>query len=278
MKTLAVMLGLVLPLLASPRAPYTLILDPTEIQTIPIHHDLDTLLIFPEEVTTIIGKGLTSGQSPTGTVLYKQGEKNKKTITLRHLDNESTVVMTIMIKDDAFVFRIVPSLEPASVIYLRKSADSYPKARKVTPQETLLNQRPLSEARKSELLRLSKEAHLLKPQAPQFYAGFSEKTVALTSTHGGLTATLTRLTRFADEDAFLFFGTIRNDGSTSVDLAGRNILLQVGKMRLFRPNKFRSDQRIIPPKSSVKIEGLLIGDGKGSPLHLSLENQFRLQL
>lgn len=278
MKSLIILLALMLCIFAAPKEPYSLNLDTNRIQTIPIHHEIDTLLIFPDEVETIVGKGLTSGTSAAGTVLYQQGEKNKKTIILRHLDNETTVLMTVIIKESAFVFRIVPSLEPASVIYLLEPGGLHEKARKVTAEEVLLKKRPLSEERKLELFRLSKEAHILKPQVPKFYVGFSEKGVSLTSTRGQVTTTIKRLIRFDNEDALLFFGTIHNGGNEPVDLAQRRVLLQVGNQRFYRPNRFRSDQRMIDPNSSVNFEGLLLGNGQDSPLHLSLDNQFHLHL
>lgn len=278
MKSLHIFFLLVIQVLAGPKAPYSIALSTEKIETIPIHNEIDTLLIFPEEVTTIIGKGLSSGSSPNGIVLYKQGEQNKKSIILRHLDNQSTILMTTIIKDEAFVFRIVAAPEPATVIYFLKGGAPHQKARKVSAEETILNKRPISEKRKSELIRLSKDSRLLKTQIPKFYTGFEERNVSLASTHDKVTTTIHRVTRFSKDDAIIFFGTIQNGGNSPLDLSKRSIHLQVGKMRLFRPNKFRVDRKIIAPRSSVNFEGLLLGNGKGTPQNLSLENKFLLLL
>jgi len=277
MKALIIYFAITWHALAEPLRPYSLMLNKGQIEAIPIHNEIDTLLIFPEDVESIVGKGLTSGAETLGTILYKQGEKNPKTIILRHLDNSSKVLMTIMIKNEAFVFRLEPSLEPASVIYLNKAENLQDQAREITPEEALIRARPISEKRKLELFRLSKEAHFLKSRVPKFYAGYSEKQTSLTATEDRLKTSITRLTRFANEDALLFFGTIQNASNKPIDLARCSVTLKVGK-RGYQPSKLRADQKIIAPGASVKFEGLLLGNGQGSPLHLSLDNKFILHL
>jgi len=109
MKTIIFYLLLISSLAAKPLAPYTLPLSKEKIQSIPLHRGVDTVLIFPEEVESILGNGLTSATEMQGSVAYQQGQANPKAIVLRHLDSTSKVLMTVMIGDAAYVFRLEPS-------------------------------------------------------------------------------------------------------------------------------------------------------------------------
>lgn len=263
---------------AEPQAPYALPLDKDNITAIPLHNEVDTLLVFPIEVESISGKGLTSGAGSTGTVLYQQGEKNKKTILLRHLDNQSTILLTVMLKDEAFVFRLEPSLEPASVIYLSKGNEPRKKVRKVTAEEALIKKRPISEQRKLELIRLTKQSNFLKSQVPKLYSGYTEKLTSIALAKDSRLTTLSHIARFENEDALVFLGTLQNYGSRSINLAYHEAFLRAGEASPYPCSKLRAEKQVIAPGETVKFEGLLIGDGRGSPLHLDLDNSFSLHL
>lgn len=278
MKRLSLLLALVGSALAEPLPPYSLSLDRDKISSVPLHKEVDTLLIFPDEVESISGKGLTSGTGSMGMVLYKQGEKNKKTILLRHLDNQSAVLLTVMLGENAFVFRLEPSAKPASVIYLHKETQAPKLARKITPEEALVRGRPISEERKLELLRLTRDAHFLKERIPKLYSNYTESHLFHSRIYSNFSTAISLTALFETEDAFVFLGTIRNRSSKPVDMADYAAFLKVGKKRSFPCSKLRVERRIIAPGATVKYEGLLLGDGKGSPLHLSLENSFGLHL
>jgi|GEM_PF-4388532 len=123
----AIILCLTGAVAAKPLPPYSLSLDKHSILTIPIHTEIDTLLIFPSEIESIVGNGLTTGGEFSGSVLYQQGDENPKIIVLKHLDSTSKVLMTVMWDDTAFVFKLTPDTSPASVIYFQKSDVKTPK-------------------------------------------------------------------------------------------------------------------------------------------------------
>jgi len=275
MKNLFLLLLTTLTLTAEPRIPYALELDTSKIETIPISNDVDTLLIFPEIVESVIGKGLTTGKNARSPVVYHQGKVNPKTIILRHLDGTSEVLMTIMIEGKGFVFRLKPAPNPASVIYLNKAGEPHRKVRKIGPEEALVKKRAISEERKLELLRLAKDSSFFRERLPKMFIDYEEKTTDSTNVGAYFEAKISRVARFQKENALLFFGTIRNTTDWSLDLSGFTASLRVGERNL-PVTKLRAERKIIGPKTSLRIEGLLIGDGKGTPLHLSLDNEFKL--
>jgi len=248
------------------------------ILTIPIHTEIDTLLIFPSEIESIVGNGLTTGGEFSGSVLYQQGDENPKIIVLKHLDSTSKVLMTVMWDDTAFVFKLTPDTSPASVIYFQKSDVKTPKAVPVTEEEILLASRPISNKRKSELLRLTKESKSLRLTIPQEYEGYSEKFVFRSSTADGLKTTITKTAQFKSEDAFLFLGTIRNNSSKPIHIRDYQGLLKIGNSRIYPPNILRASKQQLQPNETATFEGLLIGDGKGGSLHVDLHNGFIFHL
>ena len=279
MKTLFYLLSMSLYALAAPQPPYSLTLNPNSIQPIPIHAEIDTLLIFPSDVEAILGNRLTTGEPVSGSVLYQQGELKPTHIILRHLDSTSIVLMTIVIGDKAFVFRVEASETPASVIYFKDTEpQSVPKASVIDPADALAKERPISNERKNEILRLVRESKKLQEKIPQEYEGFSEKQVFLTSSESELETRILRVAKFKAEDALIFSGTISNYSSKPVQLQNHLGSLKVGQDRQYSPSILRANNQVLDPNQRTTFEGLLIGNGKGQKLHLSLDNEFSLHL
>lgn len=259
---------------AEPLSPYSVTLEKERIQTIPIHTEIDTLLIFPSEIESIYGNGLTTGGEAAGSVLYGWGEKKPKNIVLRHLDSESQVLMQIQLGDTAYVFRLVPDPSPASVIYLKDTDTEVPKAEPVSEEEILLESRSVSEKRKNEFLRLATEAKKLRPQIPQEYESYFEKKVSKAHELDGLQTTITKIAQFQNEDVLLFFGTIRNTSLRPIHLSNYQGQLKIGKHRFYPPNILGASKQQLSPNETTTFEGLLIGNGQDQSLHISLNNDF----
>lgn len=277
MKSILLFATLVSGLVAQPQPPYSATLSTSTIQPIPLHAEIDTLLIFPKQVDSIIGNGLTPRGETDGSVLYQQGKENLKTIVLRHLDSHSKVVMTVMIGDDAFVFRLEPSQDPATAIYFLDENDGK-LAEKISHEQALIKTRPISGERKVELLRLSRESNFLKERLPEQYEGYSERFTSSKLYKDGIETTITKISRFSKDDGLVFTGIIHNKSDQYIHSSQCQSLLKVGKQRLYQPDMLVFSPPAIPPNKAVAVQGVLIGDGNGSPLHLSLDNEFFLQI
>jgi len=279
MKILIILLLILGAAHAAPLPPYSLILDRNEIQPIPIHSEIHTLLIFPSKVETITGHGLTTSEKFEGSVLYKHGDKNPKTIVLSHLDYSTNVLMIVLTADNgAFSFRLEPSEEPASIIHFTRPGKQIPKAELINEEEVALASRKPSAERFEEFLRLARDSRLLKPQLPQEYQGYSEKFPTSSSQTHGLQTAITKLARFENEDILLFFGRIKNVSSKAIHIGNYQGLLKVGKKRSYSPSILRTNKAQLAPGESATFEGLLLGNGRNQPLHLALNNNFTLNL
>jgi hypothetical protein len=277
MKTLLIIAALVSNLLAQPRAPYIETLKETAIRIIPLHSEIDTLLVFPDQVDSIIGNGLAKDGSSPGFVLFQQGAENPKTVILRHLDSKTSVLMTVMSGDQAFVFKLEPSETPATVIRFQKPGNGQA-GEKIDPEQALLRSRPLSEERKTELLRLARESSSLREKLKAEYEGYSEKAVAFAFIWNGLETKISRVSRFSKDDALTFSGTITNLRDLPADLNGSQIKLRIGEKTLYPVSLLKVTKTTIPARGSVNFQGLLLGDGAGNALHPSIDNAFNLQL
>lgn len=275
MRALLFSLILASNLAADPQPPYSVALNKSEIQSIPIHTEIDTLLIFPHEVATIIGNGLTSSAEISGSVLYQQGQENPKTIVLRHLDGKSRLLMTVMIGDDAFVFRLDPSPSPASVIHLTMPGTAQP-GREITAKEATLRSRPMSEERRYELLRLARESESLREKIPQEYRGYTDRDVRFVSTRDSVTSTITHIAQFANEGVLTLSGTMENTSDQLIDTRTYSGSVRVGIRGFFPPKILMIYDNVVAPGEITRFEVLLIGDGEGKPLKISLENEFSL--
>lgn len=276
-KTISIIAALVSNLLAEPLAPYVDTLDESEIRVIPLHSEIDTLLVFPDQVDSIIGNGLVRDGGNTGSVLFQQGAENPKTLILRHLDSKSKVLMTVMTGDQTLVFRLEPSENPATVIRFKKPGKGQV-GEKIARDQALLRTRPISKDRKTELLRLARESSFLRERLESEYDGYSEKAVSFAFIWNGCETKVTRVSRFSKDDALIFFGTITNLRDLPADISGSRVMVRIGDQKLCPVNLLRVSKAAIAPHSSVSFEGLLLGDGAGNDLHPSLDNAFRLQI
>ena len=82
----------------------TVKLNSDEIVKIPIHSRVQTLLLFPEQVTLLIGEGITDGQSE-GKVQAQLAE-DKRVVVLRSLMPDSTALMQVTVGTEAYAFRL----------------------------------------------------------------------------------------------------------------------------------------------------------------------------
>jgi hypothetical protein len=268
-----ILITLILPAMvrADPVPPATRQLGPSEIQTVPIHFGMDTLLMFPEPVTLIAGKGLTSGEGQ-GAVHFQQAE-NPQWILLRQIQPGIPVLMHVVMGAEGYSFRLVGSDRPASIIRYVKEAQATPAA--AIPEAELRHQpSPVGRERQAQLLKLALGEPVLRAKLPEEYSGYRSVASDVTSEIAGLQIRVARVARFNEEDAVAVIADVRSEDGGRVDLASSDWRIQVGENRVYRPN--HSAVHGDPDKGRVILAFLLIGDGNGRPLHLSPENRFAI--
>lgn len=283
MKILTIVFYLMASLVhAEPQAPIVRQLEAKKITIIPIHSGMDTLLIFPKPVRLVLGFGLTDGKVD-GVVQYQhEGDPKKadpKLVILRQLKEGAEPVMQIMLdgEEEAYVYRLQPSEKPASVIrYVEAGKDLV--ASELTKEELAKLRSKPSKARQAELMRLTAEAYFLEKRIPEEYEGFQTKAVRFASVHDGVTITSTRVACFANEDALIVLGRIRNLSKKPFILGNHSTAFRLGSLKTYFPTQLLVSKRKIAPGEEAEFRSVIIGDGEGGPGHFSLENRITLEL
>jgi len=254
----------------APEAPRKLVLDTERITTIHIHHDVTTILQFPEVVSMVVGKGLTDGSNP-GNVQYTS-PKGSKTVVLRLLDAKSITFMQVLCADKMMMFKLVGSDKPDSVVQLVKRE----KAQEI-PAPNLSNFKVnLSQERVMQLVKLAQSRDALEASLPEQYKGVASRKVAYVHEAKGLRTMVTEVHRFSKDDTLVIFGTIKSLGKIPITLKPSQMRIRVGKSRSYTPSKLGLLKYTITAGQSIAFEAVLIGNTKGRKLHLSAENTFKL--
>ncbi len=264
-----------------PQPPLDLILDPDVIQSIRLHPDVDVLLLFPAEVTLITGQGLTTGETP-GQVQFQQGEGNPRIISLRMLKAEAAPIMHVALAEQVFVFRLTASDHPATLVRFQldpKKSHLVPQAIEIGPDEAKKSQLPTSFGRLKQMADLVRQESSLRGRLPEAYPSYQSYEPNLTLPQvAGLSLQIHRIARFAAEDTLVFFGTLQNNRKTTYRHSSNLVSLKVGDQQAFPGARNLQARPSTPAGESTHVWVLLAGDGQGNPLHLSLKNQFTLQL
>jgi len=275
-RSLCLLLGVTSILTAEPRAPFVMPLNQYAIHEVPISTASDTSLLFPDDVPLVLGKPLTDGKQP-GQV-YCQQAQNAKHIVLRQLEEGSEVLMQTTVNGKVYVFRLVGSTQPATVIYCTLAGHT-PPAVEIASANVQKTKRSVSEERVGELIRLTKEAAFLKPLLPHEYEGFSSRRVSMSSElENGLSTEITGVGKFRREDTLIIFGSIQNGGKKTAQLMEQNFRLQIGEGRICPLSRIEFSESALKPNVKCNFTATLIGDGDGNPGRIHIENRFALSL
>ncbi len=262
---------LLLPLEAEPLKPMAMKLNPDEIQKIPIHSEVQTLLLFPEPVTLVLGEGISDGK--TQGKVQAQLAENKRVLVLRSIEAQSEVLLKVMVGQEAYAFLLQHDKRPASIVRFGE-VKAFPKAKEVSAEQARESGSFPSRGRQRQLIRLARQADVLKTQLPEEYQEFQARDFNSVSSGDSVSCALTHLACFPKDQTMVVFGTIKNLGNEPIATGTLGLKVEGKRFYLlpFNNSKYGS----IKPGEPFKFVTVLLGDGQGNPLHLSLENNFQL--
>ena len=278
MKLIPLLLVLWAPALLAlePQPPRSIRLDENGISEILIHHGLTTVLLFPEPVAMVIGEGLTDGSIP-GVVQYSN-PRGSGTLVLRDLESLGMIIMQVMVDDEIFVFRLSHSERPDTLVRLRSNEQRI-LGKEVSVEEVSKQRIEVSDERLEQLGKLARSRDVLERSLPQYYRDVTSRGVSWVHKEKGLTFEITEVHRFADEDALVLLGTIRNSNRVREWMNREALRIRVGESRVYKPTKVGMSSDLIPGGGgSSNFELILVGDSKGRRVHLSPDNHFHLEL
>ncbi len=248
------------------------VLDPNEPMEVAVGASSATTLIFPTEVDTIIGYGLTDGEAP-GTFHYSHPEKSRL-VVLRNIAPEKEAYMTVVSGESVFVFHLKSSDSPVLALKLLKQA---PQVKRIEPSAIPSRRLDYSIDGLLNLLKISRSEGALRPHLPKVYENVKSRyDVKAKRFYDEVHTIIHSIHRFPDNDTFVFAAELRNQ-------TGQTLTYDVSKLRI------RVGNREYAPTladASGKVEGggaarvflVLTGNAEGNRSNLSIDNDFRLLL
>ena len=259
-----------------PQAPQVVVLKEEAIIEIKLNRALETLLVFPHQIEHLSGSGLVN--QGKGQVQYEVGV-NRKTLTLRPLVRNFTVLMQVMVGGDVYAIQLNESSKPASVVRFQDDDRVGLEVRSKIQLPDVENLVRLPSApRLKELVRLAKEEVFLKPQLPHLYEGSDSRSINASSKTTPYLYTLEKAVKFAKEDTLVFTGQIHYQANEDDDNSPKefNIQLTINEKAQYAFTSFEIYRDAADPKKPLRFVGVLVGDGQGKPGHIALINDFNL--
>lgn len=261
-------------LAVEPLAPRTVPNAPKQTMSVALHPDLTTMLVFPEPISMIVGAGLTDGASP-GLVQFDH-RKSSSVVTFRPLQTTQTVFAQIISGETVYFCRLNPEAKPDSVVTIAVPAGN--QVIEVPVEEVFSQRLALPEERLRQFVELARSAAVLRNSLPNEYENSQSLEVSMSKRVGVFETRIEKIHRFPKSDVLVFFGTITNKGNVPVSISSDRLRLIVGESRKMTPNFVSPFNRIIGVGESVRVECVLAGDGNGNRLHLSIRNNFTLDI
>lgn len=269
--TFFVLVVLSKPVLAEPLPPMDMKLDPKNIQKIAIHSQVQTLLLFPKPVTLVIGEGITNGKQPG--VVQAQIAEDPRVIILKALEPKAEVLLQVIVDQEPYAFKVDFDDQPMSIVRFHGELQLSPT--KEISRESLEKKREFpSPARQRQLIGLASNAKILRSQLPNEYKNYQSRDFQQSHQGKLLSTALLKIARFPEEQALVIYGRIKNTGSAPA--TPQKLYLQVGSQRFYPLPFSQHGNKALAPGEELSFVTVLIGDGQGGSLHLSLDNEYRL--
>jgi len=261
----------------SPQPPQEMELKKDDIMVLGLNREMDTFLVFPEEIEHLSGKGLTDGKD-AGKVQY-QVSKNHRSLILKPLERRFSAFMKVSLGKQVYVIKLVDSESPATVVHFYQSG-----VIKLNPTPEITNSevedmvRLPSKERQKVLMDLVQTEAFLRPKVPEAYSGgYESREVFKQFVSGPFGINLERVVKIKNADSLFLCGSIVLMPEATQKPMNWDLKLTIGEHVSFRLNNviFANDTK--HGKPTLQFIAMLVGDGNGKPAYISLDNEFYLE-
>jgi hypothetical protein len=258
----------------------TVSIDPKTPAKVTLSTGVDTVVQFPATINGAFGLGLVtdSGNQNAGQggIIAVQ-HPGPNLLVLHSLRPDAHCLMTVLMDGKLYLIALETGADPNVSLTLVKAEGAQSIGKEITPVEVKAMRPKMEPALYEELERRATKVELLKPNLPSLYQGYSTRPANSTSDAGSARVTVTRVSRFSDQDAVVVEGTVRNETGQPLKFDGRAVQVLVASE--LHPAKWVHCQQPVPPGESVAIVAVIQGtpDGLGRA-NLALANEFRIQL
>ena len=272
----AAIIFLLLALAASAETISTRVITPGSPTPISLSPQLTTTLLFPGIPSGTFGLGLVSNQgaAANGSVQIEHPD-GSQIIVLHALSEAATVMMTVLMDGQLYVFDLRSGPQPDVAVTLLRDATA-PRAALVTSEQIKAARLNYDPEVLVGFLRRAHNAALMRKLYPDLYQGYSTRAADYTSDSRVVKTTVKQIHRFSKEDAIVLEGMVENETAHPIEFDGRAATVQVANET--HPVKLLDCLRPIPAGATVPIDVVLQGDIDGGRANLSIDNEFRIIL
>ena len=253
------------------------VLDPNIPMILGVSASVTTVIYFPKPIRGVLGFGLTAGQEagqPNSLIQYEHPE-GSPIVALRALQGFEKLYMTVIMDDSLFVFEIYNTAQPVVALKLveRSPNDG---AREVSYDEVRDGRIHSTPEDLVGLLHKAWNRPVLQKSYASLYARSEFRKSDAKTDYGDVVVTVTEVHRFADQDATVLLGFIKNHRATPIAFNPASVGVYVGA-RMY-PAQLCDASGTVPAKGEAAIGVVLRGSTEGDREHLSSKNDYRIAL
>ena len=253
------------------------VLDPNVPMILGVSASVTTVIYFPKPIRGVLGFGLTAGQEagqPNAFVQYEHPE-GSPIVALRALQGFEKLYMTVIMDESLYVFEIYNTAQPVVALKLveRPANDG---AREVSYDEVRDGRIHSTPEDLVGLLHKAWNRPVLQKSYASLYARSEYRKADAKTDYGDVVVTVTEVHRFADQDATVLLGFIKNNRATPIAFNPASVGVYVGARQY--PAQLCDASGTVPAKGEAAIGVVLRGSTEGDREHLSSKNDYRIAL
>ena len=253
------------------------VLDPNVPMILGISASVTTVIYFPKPIRGVLGFGLTAGQEsgqPNALIQYEHPE-GSPIVALRALQGFDRLYMTVIMDESLYVFEIYNTAQPVVALKLveRPLNDG---AREVSYDEVRDGRIHSTPEDLVGLLHKAWNRPVLSKSYASLYARSEFRKADAKTDYGDVVVTVTEVHRFADQDATVLLGFIKNHRATPIAFNPASVGVYVGARQY--PAQLCDASGTVPAKGEAAIGVVPRGSTEGDREHLSSKNDSRNSL
>ena len=252
------------------------VLDPNVPMILGISGSVTTVIYFPKAIRGVLGFGLTAGQEPgqPNSLIQYEHPEGSPIVALRALQNFDRLYMTVIMDESLYVFEIYNTAQPVVALKLVERANDG--AREVSYDEVRDGRIHSTPEDLVGLLHKAWNRPVLEKSYASLYARSEFRKADAKTDYGDVVVTVTEVPRFADQDATVLLGFIKNHRATAIAFNPASVGVYVGA-RMY-PAQLCDASGTVPAKGEAAIGVVLRGSTEGDREHLSSKNDYRIAL
>ncbi|MEQ1752449.1 MAG: hypothetical protein ABL974_23710 [Prosthecobacter sp.] len=254
----------------------------TTVHEIAINSNVATTITFPEPVTLLTGYGLVSeagaanAMAQANVCVVHYDNTLPDTIVVRLIKAGEPCHATVRTTSAMHLLRFISS-PSANLAVIVSPPGQRSAAREIDPNDVTHKRLNMSADELVGMLGKARNRKALQPLNPTLYTGWEERnSLDLTSTVKNRTSTIYEIQRWPAKDALVFRCWITNIGDTPYEFEPNGVKVRIGERSY--PVQLADCSGLVQPNQKMPLDVILQGNIQGGREHLSINQDFRIEL